>query len=119
MNCNPVLAFHSSNRRRPRLPTRAIHPVSTRLRHLTGSVPRSALRAEPSENEFAFAKNPLTEGARSRPGHVVPFNVLNIAAAVADKMVMPDAFRIKSRGAALDGHFTHQTRLHQVPQIVI
>jgi hypothetical protein len=32
---------------------------------------------------------------------------------------MPDAFRIESRGAAPDVHFTHQTCLHQVPQIVI
>src|SRR6266568_8289699 len=81
---------------------RAIHPVSTRQRHLTGRAPRSALRAEPPENELAFAKNPLTEGARGRPGHVAPLNVLNIAAAVADEMVMPHAFRIESRGAALD-----------------
>lgn len=87
--------------------------------HLTGSAPRSALRAESPENEFAFAKNPLTEGAPSRPGQVVPLHVLYIAAAVADEVVMPRAFRIESRGAALDGHFTHQTRLHQVPQIVV
>src|SRR5438034_9903779 len=86
---------------------------------LTGSVPRSALRAEPPENELAFAKNPLTEEARGRPGHVVVLNVLNIAAAVADEVVMRHACRIESRGAALHGYFTHQTRLHQVPQIVI
>src|SRR5208283_5992613 len=86
---------------------------------LTGSAPRSALRAEPPENEFAFAKNPLTEGARRRYGYVVPLHVLNIAAAVADEVVMPHACRIESRRAALHGHFTHQTRLHQVPQIVI
>src|SRR5712691_6571203 len=92
---------------------------STRLRHFSGSVPRSALRAKPAENEFAFAKNPLTEGARGRPGNAVPLHVLNIAAAVADEVVMPHAFSIESRSAALDGHFTHQTRLHQVPQIVI
>src|SRR5258708_33760145 len=71
---------------------RAIHPVSTRLRHLTGSVPRSALRAEPSENGFAFAKNPLTEGARGSPGHFGPLPVLNISASVADEVVMPPAF---------------------------
>src|SRR5580692_4497363 len=90
-----------------------------RPRKLTGSAPQSALRAEPPENEFAFAKNPLTERARGRPGHVVPLEVLNIAAAVADKVVVSHAFRIKSGGAALDGHFTYQTRLHQVPQIVV
>ena len=84
-----------------------------------GSVPRRALGAEPPENEFASAKNPLTEGARGRPGNIVPLHILHIAAAVADKVVMPHAFRIESRGAALDGHFPDQTRLHQVPQIVI
>src|SRR5271169_2269949 len=99
---------HSHNRA-----GRATHPVSTRPRHLTGSAPRSALGAEPPENEFAFAKNPLTEGARGRPGHVVPLQVLNIATAVADEVVMLHAFSIESRGAALDGHFTHQTRLYQ------
>ena len=99
--------------------TRAIRPVSKRLRHLTGSVPRSALRAQPPENKFAFANNPLTEGTRGRPGHVAPLNILDIAAAVADEVVVPHAFRIEARGAALDGHFPHQTRLHQVPQIII
>jgi len=38
------------------------------------------------ENDFAFAKNPLTESARGRPGHVVPIDVLNLAAAVADEV---------------------------------
>jgi hypothetical protein len=38
----------------------------------------------------------------------VPLYVLNLAAAVADEVVMPHAFRIESRGTALDGHFTHQ-----------
>src|SRR5258708_39004203 len=87
--------------------TRSIHTSP----ELTGSAPRSALGAESPENEFAFAKNPLTEGARASPGHVIPFNILNIAAAVADEVVMLRAFRIESRGATLDGHFTHQTRL--------
>jgi hypothetical protein len=106
---------HSRNRWRVRLLSRAIHPVSTLLRNLTGSAPQSALGAEPPENEFAFAKNTLTEGARSGPGHVVPLDVLNVAAAVADEVVMPHAFRIESRGATLDGHFTQQTRLDQIP----
>jgi len=57
--------------------------------------------------------------ARSRPGHVVPLHILNLAAAVADEVVMPHALRIKARGAALHGHFTHQTRVHQVSQIII
>src|SRR6516225_2458032 len=86
---------------------------------LTGNAPRSALRAEPPENELAFAKNPLTQGSRGRLRHVVPIDILHIAAAVADEMVMAHAFGIESGGAALDRHFTNQTRPHQVPQIVI
>src|SRR5271157_843507 len=98
---------------------RATHPVCTRLRRLSRSVGLRALRAQPPDNEFALAKNPLTERVRGGTGNVVPLNVLHFAAAVADEVVMPHSFRIESRGAALDGHFTHQTRLHQVPQIVI
>src|SRR5258708_14575380 len=84
-----------------------------------GSAPRSALRAKPPENDFAFAKNPFAEGAGGRPRHAVPIHVFNIAAAVADEVVMPRAFRIESRGAAFDGNFSQQTRLHQAPQIVV
>jgi hypothetical protein len=93
---------------------------SSEIQHASslGASP-SALRTEPSENEFAFANNSLTEGARGRVGHVKPFHVLNIAAAVANEMVMPHASGIESCGATLDGHFPHQTRPHQVPQIVI
>ena len=80
---------------------------------------RSAFGAKPAENELAFADDPLAEGARGRPGHVVPLNVLNISAAVANEVMMEQAFGIESRGAALDRHFTHQARLHQVAQIVI
>ena len=79
------------------------------------SIPRSALGAQPPENKFAFTNNPLTKGARGRPWHVVPLDVLDIAAAVADEVVMRQAGRIESRGTALDGHFPHQTRLHQIP----
>jgi hypothetical protein len=68
---------------------------------------RGALPAEPPDNEFAFAKNPLTKRTRGRLGHVVPLYILNIAAAVADKVVMPNAFRIESRRTAFDSHFTY------------
>jgi len=97
------------------------NPHTSRLTSpdLTRSSPRSTLRAEPPEDEFAFAKNPLTEGARARLGHVIPFNILDVAAAVADEVVMLHALGIEARGPTLDGHFTHQARLHQVPQIVI
>src|ERR1700686_1617400 len=82
----------------------AVQEVPT-SRDLRGSASRSALRAQPPKNELAFANNPLPERARGRPGHVVPVHVLNIAAAVADEVVMPHVFRIEARGGALDGHF--------------
>jgi hypothetical protein len=66
-----------------------------------------------------LANNSLTESARSRPGHVEPLHILNIPATVADKVVVPQAFGIKARRAALNSHFPHQTRVHQVPQIVV
>jgi hypothetical protein len=92
---------------------------SAQMPYSTEGLPASTLRTEPAENEFTFAKNPLAQGARARPGHVVPLHILNIAAAVADKVVVPHAFRIEARGATLDGHFPHQTRLHQVAKIVV
>src|SRR5580658_8515085 len=67
--------------------------------------PESAFRAEPPENEFTFAKNSLAEGPCGRLGHVAPLNVLDIAAAVANEVVMPRAFRVESRGAPLHRHF--------------
>src|SRR4029077_13793382 len=94
----------------------ALHTPAT----LTGEhAPRSTLGAEPPKNKLAFAKNPLAEGARGRAGHAVPLNVLDVAAAIADEVVMPHALGIESRGSAFDGHFTYQARIHQVAQIVI
>lgn len=80
---------------------------------------RRALRAEATENKFAFAKDPLAEGTRPGPGHVEPGNVLDIAATVADEVVMLHAFRVEARGTTLDGYFTNQPRLYQVPQVVV
>jgi hypothetical protein len=85
---------------------------------LTGGT-LSALRAKPTENKLAFTNNSLAERTRGRFGHVVPLHVLHIGAAVADEVVVQQTFQIEPPGAALDGHFPHQTRLHQVPQIVI
>jgi hypothetical protein len=39
----------------------------------------------------------------------------DITTSSATAAVMRRAFRIESRGATLDGHFTHQTRMLQVP----
>jgi hypothetical protein len=111
--------FSSSNRRRPRSLRRTIRSGIHTATRLDGTVLRSALGAKPPKNEFTFANDPLAEGSRGRLGHVVPLNVLNIPAAVANEVMMQQAFGIESRGTAFDRHFTHQARLHQVTQIVI
>ncbi len=54
-----------------------------------------------------------------RPGHVVPLHILNLAAVVADEVVMQHTLGIEAGGTSLDGDFTHQTCFHQIPQIVI
>ena len=94
-------------------------PIRLRFAQLTRSRPASALRAESSKNKLAFTNNSLPERTRGRLGHVIPVDVLNAAAPVANEVVVACAFQIESTGAALDGHFPYQTRLDQVPQIVI
>ncbi len=89
--------------------TRRLHTA------LTGSAAWRTLRTKPPQNELAFANNPLAERPRGRPGNVIPLHVLDVAAAVANEMVMPHALQIESPGAALDGHFPYQAGLHQVP----
>src|SRR5437868_13126318 len=93
--------------------------LSYELEYLAGSAPGRALGAQPPENEFAFAKHPLAERGRGRPEHVIPVHILDIAATVADEVVMANAFGVESRRAPVHCHFTHQTSLHQVAQIVI
>src|SRR5581483_32194 len=75
--------------------------------HLTGSAPWRAVGAEPPKNQLAFAKHALAERGRGRRGNLVPVHIFDIAAAVTDEVVMRHALGIKSRCAALHGHFTH------------
>lgn len=79
----------------------------------TGST-LNALRAKTAKNKLAFSYHSLAQRTRAWLGHVVPVNILNIAAAIADEMMMAHAFKIESPGAALDGNFTYQACLHQV-----
>ena len=65
-----------------------------------GGVTPGTLRAKPSKNQFAFANYTLAEGSRCRFRYVVPFHVLNIAAAVANKMVVFHSLQIEPPGAA-------------------
>lgn len=52
-------------------------------------------------------------------GNVVPLHILDIAAAVADEVVMFLAFGFEAGGAATDGELTHEIHLYQFSQIVI
>src|SRR5215813_7664543 len=79
----------------------------------------STVRAQPTKNKFAFAKHPFTERLRGRPGHVVPLNVFDVSTVVTDEVMVTRALCVKPCGAAFDSHFTHQSRLNQVPKIVV
>ncbi len=72
---------------------------------------RSALGAEPAEDELALAHDTLAKRVGGGLGQVVPGDVLDIAATVADEVVMPQARGIEARGAALDRYLAHQARL--------
>jgi hypothetical protein len=78
-----------------------------------------ALCAKSAENDFAFAQDSFAEVARCRVGHVVPLDVFDFAAAIADEVVMAHSFGVVTRGAAFDGDFTDETRLHQIAKIVV
>jgi hypothetical protein len=78
-----------------------------------------AFRTKPAENKLAITNDSFTKRTRGRPGHVIPLHVLNIAAAVADEVMVPHACGVESASTAFDGHLSHQAGLYQVPQIVI
>src|SRR5580704_3491144 len=84
----------------------------SKLESLARSAPGRAFGAQSAENQFAFTKHPPAERGGGRPGHFVPVKILDIAAAVADEVVMPHSFHIKPRRASLHRHFTHQTGLY-------
>lgn len=87
-------------------------------RGTTGAAGNTILAGSP-ENKFGFAKHALAQRGRRGRRHVVPVHVLDASAAIANEMMVPRAFGVEAGGATLHGYFPHQTRLHQVPQIVI
>jgi hypothetical protein len=88
-------------------------------KRLAWRIPPGTLRTQASENQFAFANNPLAKRTRRRLREVEPIDVLHVAAPVADEVVMLDTLRIETRGAALDSNLPHQTRFYQVAQVVV
>lgn len=96
-----------------------IHPGHKQLSNSTGSLPPGAFRTQSAENEFAFTNNALAEGHRSRLGHVIPLHIFNIAAAVANEMMVRHALCVEARSAAFRGYFPHQSHIDQIPQVVI
>jgi hypothetical protein len=77
------------------------------------------LRTESAKNNLAITNYALAKGSRRRLWHVVPVHILDAAASVADKVVVPHAFGIEPPGAPFDSHFANQSRLYQISQIVI
>jgi len=80
---------------------------------------RSAIRTKAPKYELAVADDSFAERMRAGLGNVVPVEILNTAAAVADEVVVPHTGEVKTSGSALDGHFTYQSCLHQISQIVV
>ena len=94
-------------------------PIPRNHRNLTCRSPHCALRAKSPKYQFTFAKHPFPQRTRRRPRHFAPRNVLHIPASVANEMVMPHAFRIELRSSPFHRYFPYQSRLHQIPQVVI
>lgn len=46
-------------------------------------------------------------------------DILDVATAIADKVVVAGISCVESSGPAFDGNFPHETGLNEVPQIVI
>jgi hypothetical protein len=46
-------------------------------------------------------------------------DILDVAAAIADKVVVPRVSRVEPSRAPFHGNFPHQTGVNEVPQIVI
>ena len=93
-----------------------------RPRSTTGAGVCAALRtlgAQAAENEFALAEFSFAEEARGGIGHVVPLDVFDFAAAIADEMVMAHAFCVVTRSAAFDGDFAHEASFYEVAKIVV
>src|ERR1700722_19635017 len=79
----------------------------------------AAFGTETAKHKLPVAEDTFPESTRRRLRHVIPVHILNLAASVANEMVMAHAFQIKSSGTTLGRHFAHQACLHQVPQIVV
>src|SRR5262249_6059472 len=63
--------------------------------------------AEAPKNEFAFPQDAFAERCWGGLGNVVPFQILHVAAAVANEVMMLHASHVESGGAALHGDFAH------------
>lgn len=78
-----------------------------------------ALGAEPADDEFALAYYALAERSGGGAWHGVPVDVLDVAAAIANEVMMLAVFGVIARGAAFGGDLAHQARADEIAQIVI
>ena len=65
----------------------------------------STFRTQAPEYEFAFTNTTIAERGGRRFRHVVPTDILDGAAAVADEVMMAPSFRVETSGPAFDGNF--------------
>ncbi len=84
-----------------------------------GSLAWSALGAEAADNELAFAHDAFAEGGCGRGGDGVPLDVFDLAAAVADEVVVLVVPGVVAGGAAFSGDLAHETGLDEVAEVVV
>ena len=75
--------------------------------------------AEAADDEFALAHDALAEGFGGGGGDGVPVDVFDVAAAVADEVVVLFVFRVIASGAALGGDLTHEASFYEVAEVVV
>ena len=81
--------------------------------------PGGACGAQPAENELALAQHARAERAYCGLWDVVPFHVFDVAAAIANEVVMSHELRVEACGAAFHGDFANETGFNQVTEVVV
>lgn len=84
-----------------------------------GTFTRRALRAEATDDKFAVADDAMTQCAGSWLGELEPLDIFDVAAAIADEVVMLLVFGIITGGTAFGGDLANETSFDEVVEIVV
>ncbi len=75
--------------------------------------------AEAADDQFAFADDALAEGFGGRTGDGVPVDVFDVAAAVADEVVVLFVLGVVAGGAAFGGDLADEAGFYEVAEVVV